>query len=99
MDLERVIILADSPFSSEAISIMDELSECLKIITGDSGKNSFDDHDVCNDRAMFVIARNQSGEAIGCGAFRPMDETTAEVKRMYAKEKAIGIGKKNSLLS
>ena len=73
---------------------MDELSEYLQDITGDSGKNSFDVNDVCNDRAIFVIARNQSGDAIGCGAFRPMDETTAEVKRMYAKEKGMGIGKK-----
>lgn len=73
---------------------MDELSECLQNITGDSGKDSFDVNDVCSDRAIFVIARNQSGKAIGCGAFRPMDKTTAEVKRMYAKEKGMGIGNK-----
>lgn len=73
---------------------MDELSVCLQAITGDSGKSSFDANDVCNDRAVFVIARNQSGRAIGCGAFRPMDAKTAEVKRMYAREKAMGVGKK-----
>jgi ribosomal protein S18 acetylase RimI-like enzyme len=94
MDSKDVIISAESPFSSDAISIIDELSECLQDITGDSGKNSFDANDVCNDRAIFVIARNQSGKAIGCGAFRPMDETTAEVKRMYAKAKGMGIGNK-----
>lgn len=94
MGFENVIISADNPFSSDALSLMGELSECLQNITGDSGKNSFDVHDVCNDRAMFVIARNQSGKAIGCGAFRPMDETTAEVKRMYAKEKGMGVGNK-----
>ncbi|WP_242975805.1 GNAT family N-acetyltransferase [Desulfosporosinus sp. FKB] len=94
MDLKDVIISAESPFSSDAISLMDDLSECLQDITGDSGKNSFDAKDVCNDRAIFVIARNQSGKAIGCGAFRPMDETTAEVKRMYAKDKGMGIGNK-----
>lgn len=71
---------------------MDELSECLEAITGNSGKNSFDVTDVCNDKAIFVIARNKSGKAIGCGAFRPMDETTAEIKRMYAKDKGRGIG-------
>lgn len=94
MDLVSIIISAESPFSSDAISLMDELSECLQAITGDNGKNSFDANDVCNDRAIFVIARNQSGKAIGCGAFRPMDETAAEVKRMYAKEKGMGIGNK-----
>ncbi len=94
MDLENVIISVESPFSSDAISLMDELSECLQSITGDNGKNSFDVNDVCNDRAKFVIAWNQSGKAIGCGAFRPINGATAEVKRMFAKEKGIGIGNK-----
>ena len=94
MDLKSVIISAEGPFSPDAISLMNELSECLQVITGDSGKNSFNANDVCNDRAIFVIARNQSGKAIGCGAFRPMDETKAEVKRMYAKDKGMGIGNK-----
>lgn len=94
MDSKNVVILVESPFSSDAISLMDELSECLQSITGDSGKSSFDSNDVCNDRAIFVIARNQSGKAIGCGAFRAIDKTTAEVKRMYAKEAGMGIGNK-----
>lgn len=94
MDSRSVIISKESPFSSDAIVLMDELSECLRDITGNSGKNSFDANDVCNDRSIFVIARNQSGKAIGCGAFRPMKEATAEVKRMYAKEKGMGIGSK-----
>lgn len=94
MDSKDVIISAESPFSSDATSLMDELSKCLQSITGNSGKNSFDSNDVCNDRALFVIARDQNGKSIGCGAFRPMDETTAEIKRMYAKEKGMGIGNK-----
>lgn len=97
MDSKTVILSEESPFSSDAILLMNELSECLQSITGDSGKSSFDPKDVCNDRAVFVIARDQRGKAIGCGAFRPMDETTAEVKRMYAKEKGLGIG--NQILS
>ena len=92
MNLKNIIISAESPFSSDATSLMDELSESLQKITGDSGKNSFDANDVCNDRAVFVIARDESGKAIGCGAFRPVDDTTAEVKRMYAKAKDAGIG-------
>jgi len=94
MNLENVIISAESPFSSDAVCLMDELSECLQEITGDGGKNSFDANDVCNDKALFVIARDQSGQAIGCGAFRPMDQTTAEIKRMYAAKSGMGIGAK-----
>ena len=92
MNLNNVTISSESPFSPDAIFLMDELSECLQNITGDSGKDSFDVNDVCNDRAVFVIARDQNGKAIGCGAFRPMDQTTAEIKRMYAAKNSMGIG-------
>ena len=92
MNLKNIVISAESPFFSDATSLMDELSECLQTSTRNSGKDSFDAKDVCSDRATFVIARDQSGKTLGCGAFRPMDETTAEVKRMYAQNKGIGIG-------
>lgn len=92
MDSESIVITAESPFSADGISLMEELSRRLQSITGDSGKNSFDPHDVCQHKAIFVIAREESGAAVGCGAFRPMNDTTAEVKRMYAKEQGRGIG-------
>lgn len=94
MDLKNVIVSAENPFSYDATSLMEELSENLKTITGDCGKSSFNANDVCNNRSIFIIARNQDGKAVGCGAFRPIDETTAEVKRMYTKEKGLGIGHK-----
>ncbi|MCR8843054.1 GNAT family N-acetyltransferase [Paenibacillus sp. SC116] len=71
---------------------MDLLSDTLQSITGDSGKNSFDLADVCVPRSIFVIARNQDGEPIGCGAIRPIDNNTAELKRMFAKLKSHGVG-------
>jgi putative acetyltransferase len=42
----------------------------------------------------FVVAR-ANGVAIGCGALRRLDETTAEVKRMYVEpeRRGRGIGK------
>ena len=94
LNSQSIFITAESPFSADAISLLNELSECLQDITGDSGRSSFDANDVCNEKAAFVIARNQCGRPVGCGAFRPMNETTAEVKRMYAKEKGLGIGSK-----
>lgn len=71
---------------------MDLLSDTLQSITGDSGKNSFDVTDVTVPRSLFVIARNQQGEPVGCGAIRPIDTNTAELKRMYAKSKSNGVG-------
>ncbi|MDK2868423.1 MAG: hypothetical protein PWP38_2738 [Clostridiales bacterium] len=38
------------------------------------------------------LAVTVQNEAVGCGAFRPMNDSTAEIKRMYAKEKGRGIG-------
>ena len=36
-----------------------------------------------DDIAVFMVARELSGEAVGCGALRQLDEKTAEIKRMY----------------
>lgn len=71
---------------------MDELSETLKSITGNSGRHSFDPEDVCVPRSLFAIAYDDDGEAVGCGAIRPVNESTAEVKRMYVRVKAKGVG-------
>lgn len=78
--------------TQDAINLMEELSKSLEFITGDSGKNSFNSNDVSVPRSLFVIAYNEEGEAIGCGAIRPINEEVAEVKRMFAKTKAIGVG-------
>ena len=45
-------------------------------------------------RGTFLIAR-EGGRAVGCGAIRLLDATTAEVKRMYveADQRGRGLGK------
>lgn len=85
-------ILKKSPNEPEALLLMDELSKNLETITGDSGKNSFNSSDVCGPRSLFVVAYNESEEAIGCGGIRPINENIAEVKRMFTKIKALGVG-------
>lgn len=87
-------ILKKSPNEPEAVLLMDELSETLECITGNSGKNSFSPKDVCVPRSLFVVAYDEYGKAIGCGGIRPIDENTAEVKRLFAKVKSIGVGTK-----
>jgi putative acetyltransferase len=39
-------------------------------------------------RSAFVVAYTD-GVACGCGALRPLTETTAEIKRVYARPNAI----------
>lgn len=85
-------IMKKDPYEADAAILMDELSETLKSITGNSGRHSFDPEDVCVPRSLFVIAYGDDGEAAGCGAVRPVNENTAEVKRMYARVKTKGVG-------
>lgn len=92
MEDTAIKIIEEHPDTYNAIRLMDELSRDLKAITGSSGRNSFSPDDVCVPRSVFAMAYDETGEAIGCGAFRPIDGDVAEVKRMYARTKAAGVG-------
>jgi GNAT superfamily N-acetyltransferase len=85
-------IIEKKPNESDAILLMEELSQTLEAITGASGKNSFNSEDVCVPRSLFVIAYDEKEEPVGCGAIRPIDENVAELKRMFAKVKTKGVG-------
>ncbi|MDP4091503.1 MAG: GNAT family N-acetyltransferase [Bacillota bacterium] len=85
-------IIEVRPDSQDAVNLMEELSESLESLTGSSGKGSFNPEDVCVPRSLFVAAYDDDGKAIGCGAIRPINDDIAEVKRMYARDKGIGIG-------
>jgi N-acetylglutamate synthase-like GNAT family acetyltransferase len=85
-------IIEKNPNESDAIILMEELSQTLEAITGASGKSSFNSEDVCVPRSLFVIAYDEKDQPIGCGAIRPIDENIAEVKRMFAKVKTNGVG-------
>lgn len=86
------IITNEDPASPAAASLIDALSETLAKMTGDSGKSSFDPNDVRGNRARFVVARTSAGTPVGCAAFRPIEESVAEIKRMYAAPGTSGVG-------
>jgi len=73
------------PACLEALALIAELDAALQAITGDSGASSFDPEDVRGPQAVFVIARDADGRAVGCGALRPLLPGVAELKRMYAR--------------
>jgi ribosomal protein S18 acetylase RimI-like enzyme len=83
---------SEDPSTSDAVVMLDELSDVLSVITGSSGKSSFDVNDVRVANARFVVARDQSGKAVGCGAFRPLESGIAEIKRMYSRRSMPGVG-------
>jgi GNAT superfamily N-acetyltransferase len=78
--------------SADALKLLDELSQTLEAITGNSGKGSFDTSDVKVFGSLFAVAYSTKGETLGCGAIRPMEDGIAELKRMYARYKGAGIG-------
>ncbi len=86
------ILSPEDPASTAACELLDELSAALAAITGATGQSSFDPDDVRQPNALFVIARDATGQAVGCGAFRPLCEGIAEVKRMYARPGTKGAG-------
>lgn len=45
-----------------------------------------------DDKALWVLAKNAHGDAIGCGAIRPLTQNTAEIKRMFSDQSLPGVG-------
>lgn len=75
-----------------ALHLLDQLSDTLAGITGDSGRSSFDPSDVEGPGASFVLAYDAHGKALGCGAYRPLTDGVAELKRMFACPASKGVG-------
>lgn len=86
---------AEDVRSADAEQLIRELSAELAALyqVGD-GSAGFKPEDVEVPRAAFIIARH-AGYPVGCGALRPLDETTVEVKRMYTRPdyRRKGVGK------
>jgi putative acetyltransferase len=51
------------------------------------------------DISCFVIARDSSGVAVGCGALRQLDEHAAEIKRMFVPKPYRGQGISRAVLT
>jgi GNAT superfamily N-acetyltransferase len=87
-----MIISACDPDSADARVLVEELSAALALITGASGKASYSPDDARVARSLFVVARAEDGQLLGCAALRPLDGDVGEVKRMYARPGSKGVG-------
>src|SRR3954471_19530277 len=85
---EYVSIEFADPLAPEAAQMMRELTSELKArYEGDDGTGLFKPADATVPRSCFLIARIEQ-MPVGCGALRPIDAGTAEIKRMYVAPSA-----------
>jgi len=80
---EIISIKTCNPNEEEVLKIVDELSANLFLRFGSDGKNSFTDWENDNSNFVFAVALINN-KIVGCGAIRPIDNKTGEVKRMYS---------------
>ena len=76
-----------SPTTYEARELIRELDAEITARYPGSPINGIDAVNFENDGGYFVVAR-EAGHAVGCGAFRPADDRSAEIKRMFVKASA-----------
>jgi len=83
-------IVPRDPEHPDAVALLTELNDALARITGCDGHASFHAEDVREPGAAFLVAYRDDAP-VACGGFRPLDCGTAEVKRVYARERGTGL--------
>ena len=85
----RLDIAAESARSPDALRLVGLLSTELRARSDneDDGAAGFSPADVETPGGAFLVAR-QNGVGVGCVALRPLDDGTAEIKRMFVEETA-----------
>jgi ribosomal protein S18 acetylase RimI-like enzyme len=84
-------LVASHPDAPQARPLLAELSAQLGARFGGDGRDSFQGWQA-DERHIFLLAQHE-GEAVGCGAVRPLTDSVGEVKRMYARQPGQGIGR------
>lgn len=81
------------PTHPDAIALQAALSTTLEAMTGSSGAQSFSHGDVRVEGSQFLLARDDSGRAVGCVACRPLEQGVVEIKRLFALPGSRGAGR------
>lgn len=94
MEITRV-----DPRSPEATELIHALSEELARMEdyATDGAGDFKPEDALAPRSAFVIGR-VGGRAVACGAFRPLEDRVAEIKRMFVVPEHRGRGYSKAIL-
>jgi GNAT superfamily N-acetyltransferase len=84
-------VAIENPHGEAARVLIERLSAELGARYGDDGSGAFSPDDIMVPGGALVVAR-LGGEAVGCGALRPLKEGIGEIKRMYVEPRARGRG-------
>jgi putative acetyltransferase len=85
----------ESPHQADAIALIAELDAYQSALYPPESHHALDLTLVAADRVLFVLARDDAGQAVGCGAVVRSPEY-GELKRMYVRpeQRGRGIAKK-----
>lgn len=93
-----MIIKQTDLLSKEAAEIIGELTNELAERYNEPGGGAFNPEDVLVPRSIFLTGV-EAGKTIACGALRPVDDDTCEVKRMYVNPEYRGKGFSSRMLA
>jgi N-acetylglutamate synthase and related acetyltransferases len=86
-----MIIKQINPLSSDAEYIIDRLTKELEERYNEPGTGLFAPQDVLVERSVFIAGYIEN-KIVACGALRPVDDSTCEVKRMFVLPEYRGQG-------
>ena len=95
-DLTALALVEADPFDEAAVALVAELAAEVDRRYADDGEGgdpteNRDPSTFVPPNGVFLLAR-LDGEAVACGALRRVDDELAEIKRMYVRPAARGLG-------
>ena len=91
-------VALESPDQPEVISLIAELDAYQDTLYPPESRHSLDLTSLKQPNVVFVVARNASGQAIGCGAV-VVNAEYGELKRMYVHPHSRGAGVARKVLA
>ena len=91
-------IALESPDQPEVIRLISDLDAYQDVLYPPESRHSLDLASLKQPNVVFVVARNGSRQAIGCGAV-VVNANYGELKRMYVHPKSRGVGVARKVLS